>query len=50
MLREQEINPWRKNFGIQLGFELRSCQTLLPLSHLDPWQRERKTSYISNIA
>ena len=40
--------------GIQTQDLLNTSQMLLPLSHLDPWQRcmaeERKTSYISSTA
>ena len=40
--------------GIQTQDLLNTSQMLLPLSHLDPWQRcmaeEQKTSYIRSIA
>ena len=41
-LREWEINPWKKiqdPAGIRTQDLLNTSQMLLPLSHLDPWQR-----------
>ena len=40
LLRECELNPQEKqSAGIQTQDFLNNSQTLLPLSHLDPWQR-----------
>ena len=44
-LREREINPWKKiqdPAGIRTQDLLNTRQTLLPLSHSDPWQRSRR--------
>ena len=42
LLREREINPHKKirdPAGIRTQGLLNTSQTLLPLGHLDPWQR-----------
>ena len=54
-----DVFVWRvRNTSTEKKYRLRvrtqdllnASQTLLPLSHLDPWQRDWKTIYISSIA